>query len=143
MKIDEVLTEKEQKDADIKKVTAEPYGQNASFDIHEVDPEFFSVKNLKNLASSLCKDIGMKLGPIETWGSDKQLRNNYKNPKINGISVCQFLYKSSLIVHGIDELHKLFIDIFSCQNFDVEQVKKFIEENVPGKIVAIKTYKRL
>lgn len=141
MKLSEFLAEKE--DANIQEITSESYGQEVILDIHDVPPEFFTTKNIRHFAEQLCDEIGMKRGPIYNWGEDKQLRDNYKNPKINGISCVQFLYSSSITIHALDEIHKVFINVFSCKTFDGEKAKQFAEENIGGKIIRYRNIKRV
>lgn len=129
MKIFEISSEEIEKDKETS------YGQEVILDIHNVPDECFRKKFIRDFAEKLCDEIGMKRGPSYVWGEEKELRT-MKNPKADGISCCQFLYTSSITLHFIDELNKVFINVFSCRNFDAEKVKKYAMENLNGKIVS-------
>jgi S-adenosylmethionine/arginine decarboxylase-like enzyme len=82
-------------------------------------------------------------GPIYTWGGEKKdLHAHPENPKIDGISCVQFLHSSSITLHAIDELNKVFINVFSCEKFDAEMVKQFALDNVGGVLVTYHNYRR-
>jgi S-adenosylmethionine/arginine decarboxylase-like enzyme len=125
--------------ANIKTVEYEPYGQELILDIHDVPPKFFDRNIIRHFAEKLCEEIDMKRGPIYLWGENNQEHKAKKGEaaiKADGISCCQFLYKSSIIIHALDEIQKVFINIFSCESFDVNTALKFVNRNVGGNIVS-------
>jgi len=127
--------------SELEKDKHESYGQELILDFHEVPKEFFDTKIIRKFAEELCDEISMTRGPIYLWGNDKSLRT-MADPKADGISCVQFLHSSSITLHAIDELSRVFINIFSCKNFDVKKAKAFALENVGGKIVQIHNIKR-
>ena len=119
----------------IEETKEEHYGQEVIIDLHDVDPEIFQTHILKKFAEDLCDEIGMQRGPIYSWGQDK-FEGTYKtHPKKDGISVVQFLYESSITIHALDELQKIFINVFSCKDFDPEQAKAFALKTLGGNLV--------
>ena len=44
------------------------------------------------------------------------------NPKTVGVSAVQFILTSSIVVHSLTMLHKVFINIFSCKDFNSDTV---------------------
>jgi S-adenosylmethionine/arginine decarboxylase-like enzyme len=119
----------------------ETYGQELILDIHDVPPEFFESKLIKKFSEDLCDEIKMKRGPNYVWGDDKSLGTMH-NPKADGISCIQFLYTSSITIHAIDELQKVFVNIFSCHDFDAEVAKNFVLKNVGGQLASFTNLKR-
>ena len=103
-------------------------------DLGNVDISKYRSKHIKKYASTLCDKIGMKKGPLRLWGNDKDLGTMH-NPKADGISCIQFLYSSSILIHAIDELGKIFINVFSCERFDEKIVREFTLEYFGGTIV--------
>ena len=129
----------------IKAVSRENYGQELILDIHDVPPEFFDRNVIRNFAEELCDEIEMKRGPIYLWGITSQEHKAKRGEaaiKADGISCCQFLYKSSITIHALDEIHKVFINIFSCEQFDINLATKFVKENVGGTIVSSRNITR-
>lgn len=93
------------------------YGQELILDYSKVDPSVFELNYFKKCAGQIVTEVKMKKGPIHTWGTDKD-ENDMPDEKARGISICQFLYHSSLVIHAIDEEQKLFVNLFSCDKFD-------------------------
>jgi S-adenosylmethionine/arginine decarboxylase-like enzyme len=120
----------------------ESYGQEAILDLHGVPKDKFDTDIVRTFAEKLCDEIGMKRGPRYVWGNDKSLGTMH-NPKADGISCIQFLYSSSILVHAIDELGKVFINVFSCQEFDSEKVRQFALATFGGRLAAFHNIKRL
>ena len=125
----------------IAELKREDYGQEAIIDLHDVDKDLFDTKIIRKFVEELCDSINMRRGPIYVWGNDKSLGTMH-NPKADGISCVQFLYSSSISIHALDELRKIYINIFSCENFDAEKVKEFTLETFGGNIVAFRNIKR-
>ena len=126
------------KEQDIKSVEHENYGQELILDVHDVPSEFFNRINIRHFAEKLCDEIKMKRGPIYIWGMDSQEHKAKKGEaaiKADGISCIQFLYKSCITIHALDEIQKVFINIFSCEPFDIKTATNFVNEFVGGKIV--------
>jgi S-adenosylmethionine/arginine decarboxylase-like enzyme len=127
----------------LRKVREENYGQETVLDIHDVPDEFFQLKTVRQFAETLCDEIGMIRGPMYTWGGEKKdLHAHPEKPKIDGISCIQFLHSSSITIHAIDELNKVFINVFSCESFDADRVKQFALKNVGGVVVGYHNYER-
>ena len=124
----------------IKTVSRENYGQELILDIHNVPSDFFNRIDVRHFAETLCDEIDMKRGPIYLWGMNSQEHKAKKGEaaiKADGISCCQFLYKSSITIHALDEIQKIFINIFSCESFDVNKAIEFVKENVGGTIISV------
>ena len=109
------------------------YGQELILDIHDVARGRVHAKGIKKFAADLCDEIGMSKGPSFVWGTDSD-KDEWKDPKADGISCVQFLHSSSITIHAIDLLNRVFINIFSCKSFDAEKAKAFTMEHFGGKI---------
>jgi len=122
-------------------VRLETYGQEVIIDLHNVNPDFFQMKHVRHYAEKLCEIIKMKKGPIYVWGDDKSLGTMH-NPKADGISCVQFLYTSSITIHALDELQKVFVNIFSCRQFDADKAMKFTMQHIGGDLARFHNIKR-
>ena len=118
-----------------------PYGMMLSLDLSDVPKEMFRHKKVKEFASKLCDKIGFQKGPEYAWGDDKDLGTMH-DPRADGISCIQFLMKSSILVHAIDELNRVYIDCFTCDKFDPKVAKAFSLEFWKGKIKAERLFER-
>ena len=128
------LTE-ENKEELIEKDKQEDYGMELILDIHEVSKDKIHAKAVKQFCADLCDEIGMSKGPNVIWGTDSD-KDEYKDPKADGISCVQFLHSSSITLHAIDLLGKVFINIFSCKDFDAEKAENFALTDWGGEVVA-------
>ncbi len=115
-----------------------PYGQELILDIHDVPLDLFTSKIIKKFAKDLTKEIGMREGPEYSWGSIGD-EGMYKpdgkgNEKKDGLSHIQFLWESSIVIHALDELQKVFINVFSCKEFDSDKAERFALKTFGGKL---------
>lgn len=120
---------------DIKKVKEENYGQELILDFSDVSIDKFSVKSIRHFVEKMADEINMVRGPVKIWGNNKELGTMH-DPKADGLSCIQFIMTSSILCHAIDELNKVFINIFSCEEFDSDKAEKFALDWFGGKIVA-------
>jgi S-adenosylmethionine decarboxylase len=133
----------------VTKVKKENYGLECSLDIHDVDTSKFTKKFLKKFAEDLTDKIGMRKGPsyIHTWGEDKYEAkpdtDTEGGVKATGISLTQFLYESAITIHAIYDINKIFLNVFSCKDFDPKDVREFALEQIGGKIAKEHSYKRI
>ena len=125
---------KPEEKAIIKKDKKLDYGQECIIDMHNVPIELFTSKIIKSFAEELVAKIGMRSGPAYSWGSVGDEGKYKDEPKKDGLSHIQFLWESSIVIHALDELQKVFINVFSCKKFDSNVVKEFTLETFKGTI---------
>ena len=65
------------------------------------------------------------------------------SPHTMGTSAIQFILTSNITVHTLDKLKKVFINIFSCKDFDADKAAKFTRDWFGGNIANQKVVKRL
>ena len=51
--------------------------------------------------------------------------DNTNRPHLKGISAMQFIETSTIVVHALELLKTVFVNIFSCKEFDIETAKEF------------------
>ena len=131
----EKLEEKTPEEAEkIEEVKSEDYGQECIIDLHGVPIELFTNKIVDDFAKQLVEKIGMRAGPAHSWGSVGDEGKYKEHPKKDGLSHIQFLWESSIVIHALDEIQKVFINVFSCKKFDSNIVKEFALETFKGTI---------
>jgi S-adenosylmethionine/arginine decarboxylase-like enzyme len=122
----------------------ESYGQEIIIDLEDVPDEMFTEENVKKFLLALCDEIKMKhdtRGPI-TWGTHSD--ENEPGPiKSDGISGVLFIETSSITIHAIDLLNKIFVNCFSCAPFDSFAVITFTRDFWNGKVVNHKYITRI
>ncbi len=112
------------------------YGKELILDLHECDPATFTRKSIKKFFKELCELIDMEREKL-SWWDDYGLPTEecQTEPHLKGTTAVQFIKTSNITIHTLDLLKSVYLNIFSCKDFDPEIVKKFTEEWFKGKIV--------
>ena len=96
-----------------------PYGYELILDLHGCDTSTFDRQNLDKFFEKLCKAI--KMTKCERyWWDDVGVPEEEKqtSPHTKGTSAVQFILTSTIVVHTLDLLKAVYINIFSCKEFD-------------------------
>ena len=95
------------------------YGTELILDLHDCDVDKFNRDSLDGFFEELCFAINMQMCERHFW-DDVGVPENEKqiSPHTKGTSAIQFILTSNITVHTLDELGKVFINIFSCKDFD-------------------------
>ena len=64
-------------------------------------------------------------------------------PHTKGTTAVQFILTSNITIHTLDMLENVYINIFSCKDFDADVARGFSEEWFKGKIVNSQLIERL
>ena len=56
-------------------------------------------------------------------------------PHLKGTSAIQFIITSNITIHTLDILKSVYINIFSCKDFDAQKAEDFTKEWFKGKVV--------
>lgn len=120
------------------------YGKELILDLHECDPTTFTRKSLKKYFKKLCILINMKRCTMHFWDY-KGYPDEYKiaPSHLKGTSAIQFISTSDIRVHTLDELKRVYLNIFTCKDFDPNDVVKFSVDWFKGKVVQKEVYNRI
>ena len=110
------------------------YGTELIFDVHDCSTRNFDSYKLQEFVKELCKKINMKVMRIHIWDFDTKEEREKAPPHLAGVSVCCFIQTSSIVVHTLDKLKKVFVNCFSCKDFNSNTVIDFTEEFFSGKM---------
>lgn len=94
------------------------YGWELILDLHECDEDTFTSEAVERFCVEVCDLIGMKREDFHLWANDPEERDETP-AHLYGVSAVQFITTSNLVVHALPKLRKAFINVFSCQEFDV------------------------
>lgn len=111
------------------------YGKELILDLHDCDSKTFGRRSLRRYFKGLCKLIDMKRADLHFWddvGVPKKYRQVQAHTK--GTSAVQFILTSNITIHTLDELKAVYINIFSCKNFDVFDATDFTVTFFKGKL---------
>lgn len=121
-----------------------PYGKELIIDLHDCDPATFTRKSIRKYFKCLCEKIEMRAEKLYWW-DDYGLEEEFqqKEAHTKGTTAIQFILTSNITIHTLDILKNVYINIFSCKDFDAEMAKKFSEEWFKGKIVNSQLIERI
>jgi len=95
------------------------YGKELILDLHECDPKTFTRESIKQYFDELCILIDMQQCEMHFW-DDLNVPEEEKqtSPHTTGTSAIQFILTSNITIHTLDKLRAVYINIFSCKDFD-------------------------
>ncbi len=105
---------------------SDKYGIELILDLHGCDASKFNRKSISEYFERLCVLIDMKREALHFWDDvgvpeeDKQTL-----PHTQGSSAVQFILTSSIVIHTLDQLKAVYINIFSCKSYDAKVAEQF------------------
>ena len=106
-----------------------PYGYELILDLHDCDVSKFNRESLDQYFEFICDSIDMERAILHFWddvGVPEEERQT--SPHTVGTSAVQFILTSSIVVHTLDQLKSVYVNIFSCKTFDKEVAKNVTNE---------------
>ena len=105
------------------------YGMELVLDLHDCDPDTFTREAIELYFSNLCELIDMEACALHFW-DDKDVPEGERqtDPKTKGTSAVQFILTSSIVIHTLDLLGSVYLNIFSCNSFDSDAAARFSAE---------------
>jgi len=106
-----------------------PYGYELILDMHGCDVSKFNRTSLENYFEKLCKAIDMKRSDLHFWddvGLPPERHQTLAHTK--GTSAVQFILTSSVVVHTLEVLEAVYVNIFSCKGFDEKVAEEITKD---------------
>jgi S-adenosylmethionine/arginine decarboxylase-like enzyme len=57
------------------------------------------------------------------------------DPNTKGTSAVQFIITSSIVIHTLDLLGTVYLNLFSCKSFDADEAEEFVRVWFDGEVV--------
>ena len=113
------------------------YGKELILDLHKCNPEQFTRESLEEFFEALCKSIDMVRADLHFW-DDLDTPEEEKQTELHtvGTSAVQFILTSNVTIHTLDLLKRVYINIFSCKDFDPEIAQSITEDWFEGVTVS-------
>jgi len=107
----------------------ENYGIELILDLHGCDSSKFTRESISGYFERLCELIDMKREVLHFWDDVGVPEEDKQNlPHTQGTSAVQFILTSSIVIHALDQLGAIYINIFSCKAYDPKLAEKFTVE---------------
>lgn len=120
------------------------YGRELIIDIHDCSTTNFTRIGIRYYLKELCRRIEMKGCDVYFWDYlHAPLDYEAAPDHLKGTSAIQFISTSNITIHTLDVLKKVYVNIFSCKDFDESTVKKFTENYFKGAIASSVVLSRL
>ena len=120
------------------------YGIELILDIHNCDIVKFNRKGIEKFMKKLCELIDMESEDLYFWDYEGQEKEYKKAPAhLKGTSAVQFIRTSNITIHTLHELKRVYLNIFSCKNYNVGSVRRFVKKWFKGEIVNSKIIARI
>ena len=112
------------------------YGKELILDMHSCDSDRFTRKDIRSYFKKVCGLIDMERCRLSWWDDyGVPVEERQTDPHLKGTSAVQFILTSNITIHTLDILKKVYLNLFSCKDFDVDTVIKFSEEWFRGEVV--------
>ena len=109
--------------------TRDPYGCELILDLHGCNNLKFTRGKLGEFFTQLCLQIEMEKCDVHFWDdSGLPPEECQTDPKTKGTSAVCFILTSTIVVHTLDLLGAVYVNIFSCKSFDPQTAELFTRE---------------
>ena len=121
------------------------YGKELILDIHNCDVSKFNRIDIENYLIELCDNIIDMEREDSYWWDYEDDPDGYKEAPshLKGTSCVQFIMTSTITIHSLVDLKKIFVNIFSCKDYDAEMATVFTEKYFGGKVETYEVIARL
>jgi S-adenosylmethionine/arginine decarboxylase-like enzyme len=122
----------------------EPYGHELILDLHQCNLSKFNREDIDTFFAEVCRLTEM-VQCERFWWDDIGVPEDEQQtaPQAKGTSAVQFILTSSIVVHTLDLLGNVYINVFTCKEFDQDIVAKYAEAWFGGTIAARHFIERL
>ena len=121
------------------------YGKEVIIDLHEVqNVHLFTRKDLTVFFVELCDLLDMEGCDLYFWDYVGEEAEYRKAPiHLRGTSAIQFISTSNITVHTLDDMKRVYLNIFSCKEFNGMAVRDFCKTYFDGKVITYKVVNRV
>ncbi len=108
---------------------AKPYGYELIMDLHGCDVGKFTRTSIEQYMIAVCDAIKMKREDLHFWDYEGVPEEDRpKEAHLLGTSAVQFIRTSNIVIHALDLLGAVYVNIFSCKKYDKELAEKITKE---------------
>lgn len=105
------------------------YGFELVLDLHGCETELFNRDYIDKFFTDLCDLIEMEKCEVHFWDDVGVLEEEQQTlPHTKGTSAVCFILTSTIVVHTLDLLGAVYVNIFSCKSFDSNVAAEFTSE---------------
>lgn len=111
------------------------YGCELILDIHDCDPKTFTRESIDRFFIELCERIDMNKCEVHFWDDvGVPPEEQQTDPRTKGTSAVCFILTSTIVIHTLDLLEAVYVNIFSCKAFDPKLASEVTRDWYKGNI---------
>jgi len=111
------------------------YGYELILDLHKCDTESFNRKSIDEFFTRLCDVINMEKCEVHFWDDvGVPIDEQQTDPHTKGTSAVCFILTSTIVIHTLDLLKTVYVNIFSCKEYDPDVAADFTRKWFKGEI---------
>ena len=119
------------------------YGMELILDLRNADVAKFSREAIDGYFETLCSALGLERADLHFWDYEEdEDAKAAAPPHLKGVSAIQFVTTSSIVVHTLDDLGAVLVNIFSCGTFDPEVAERITLKAFGGEVFCRQTIVR-
>ena len=104
----------------------ERYGDELILDLHGCNPAKFNRLDIERYFEKLCELIKMERCDLHFWDDVGVAEHECQaHQKTKGTSAVQFILTSTIVIHTLDLMNTVYVNIFSCKDFNTDEAAKF------------------
>ena len=105
------------------------YGFELVLDLHGCEAELFNRDHIDKFFTDLCALIEMEKCEVHFWDDvGVSVEEQQTLPHTKGTSAVCFILTSTIVIHTLDILGAVYVNIFSCKPFDPDVAAEFTAE---------------
>ena len=102
------------------------YGYELILDLHGCDAQLFNRDHINRFFTELCDLIAMEKCEVHFWDDmGVPLEEQQTLPHTKGTSAVCFILTSTIVVHTLDLLRAVYVNVFSCKSFNPDAAADF------------------
>ena len=102
------------------------YGHELLLDLHGCNTKLFNRNHINNFFTDLCALIEMEKCEVHFWDDvGVSVEEQQTLPHTKGTSAVCFILTSTIVIHTLDLLGAVYVNIFSCKPFDRANAVEF------------------
>lgn len=118
------------------------YGRELILGAAECNVKAFTYYPIWNFVRKLCDDV-LGVERLDFVYRESEPGDSTEgNPKTHGVTAIQILVTSNVTLHVLDLTGQLFLNVFSCGDYETEAVKRLVDVCFGGRLIAEQVIER-
>lgn len=113
------------------------YGYELILDVYECDPTTFTRVKIQEFFERICDKLSLTPEQLHWWDYEDPVEKAAAPAHLKGTSAVQFISTSSLVIHVLDDLQIVFVNLFSCGKCspDVQEIETWVLDFFGGRYI--------